>query len=62
MQIFLRMEILVSEFSVMIEESRKQKLVKQICSLLEIMQFIVAGGLHGHISLYDYVEQTIKAR
>ncbi|KAL3837730.1 hypothetical protein ACJIZ3_022321 [Penstemon smallii] len=62
MQIFLRMEILRSDFSVMIEKSRKKKLVKQICSLLEIIQYLVAGGLHGDINLYDYVERTIKAR
>ncbi|KAL0299627.1 UNVERIFIED_CONTAM: hypothetical protein Sradi_6622500 [Sesamum radiatum] len=46
----------------MMGESRKQKLLKQICSLLEIIQYLVAGGIHGHVSLYDYVEQTIRAR
>ncbi|KAK4431389.1 hypothetical protein Salat_0901000 [Sesamum alatum] len=62
LQILLRIEILRSDVSGMMGESRKQKLLKQICSLLEIIQYLVAGGIHGHISLYDYVERTIKAR
>lgn len=56
------MEILRSDVAAVMRESRKQKLLKQICSQLEIIQFLVAGGIHGHISLYDYVERTIKAR
>ncbi|KAL2227000.1 uncharacterized protein LOC105160401 [Sesamum indicum] len=62
LQILLRIEILRSAASEMMGESRKQKLLKQICSLLEIIQYLVAGGIHGHISLYDYVERTIRAR
>ncbi|KZV41015.1 hypothetical protein F511_13991 [Dorcoceras hygrometricum] len=62
LQIFLRMEIMRSDVSAIIEESQKQKLLKQICSLLEIIQYLVAGGIHGHISLYDYVERAIKGR
>ncbi|KAH6760533.1 hypothetical protein C2S51_017482 [Perilla frutescens var. frutescens] len=63
LQILLRMEILRSDVAAMMGESRRQKLLKQICSLLEITQFLVAGGgIHGHISLYDYVERTIRAR
>ncbi|KAL6509273.1 hypothetical protein OROGR_022583 [Orobanche gracilis] len=60
--IFLRMEILRSNASTMLGECRKRKLMKQICSLLEIIQYLVAGGIHGHVSLYDYVERTIRAR
>ncbi|KAK4384897.1 hypothetical protein Sango_2613700 [Sesamum angolense] len=62
LQILLRIEILRPDVSEMMGESRKQKLLKQICSLLEIIQYLVAGGIHGHVSLYDYVEQTIRAR
>lgn len=62
LQILLRMEILRSDVSAMMGESRKQKLLKQICSLLEIIQYLVAGGIHSHLSLYDYVERTIRAR
>ncbi|KAL6533267.1 hypothetical protein OROMI_027379 [Orobanche minor] len=60
--IFLRMEILRSNASAMLRECRKRKLMKQICSLLEIIQYLVAGGIHGHVTLYDYVERTIRAR
>ncbi|KAG6409842.1 hypothetical protein SASPL_127884 [Salvia splendens] len=62
LQILLRMEILRSDVAALIRESSKRKLLKQICSQLEIIQFLVAGGIHGHISLYDYVEHTITAR
>ncbi|KAL1552788.1 hypothetical protein AAHA92_13548 [Salvia divinorum] len=62
LQILLRMEILRSDVAALMRESSKKKLLKQICSQLEIIQFLVAGGIHGHISLYDYVEHTIRAR
>ncbi|KAJ0687639.1 putative treslin [Helianthus annuus] len=62
LQIFLRLEILQSEYAGSIKGSVKMKLVKQICSLLEIVQFLVEGGFHGGVSLYDYVERTIKTR
>ncbi|XP_049394021.1 uncharacterized protein LOC125858310 [Solanum stenotomum] len=62
MQILLRMEILGSTLSESIKESSKQKLVKEICSFLEIIQYLVEGGIHGDLSLYDYVERTIRLR
>lgn len=62
LQILLRMEILRSEVAATIDSSTKRKLVKQICLLLDIIQYIVDGGFHGHLSLYDYVEKTIKTR
>ncbi|XP_076895112.1 uncharacterized protein LOC143547612 [Bidens hawaiensis] len=62
LQILLRLEILQSEYAGSIKGSLKMKLVKQICFLLEIIQYLVEGGLHGDVSLYDYVEGTIKAR
>ncbi|XP_057798597.1 uncharacterized protein LOC131014597 [Salvia miltiorrhiza] len=62
LQILLRMEILRPDVAAVMSDSRKQKLLQQICSQLEIIQFLVAGGIHGHVSLYDYVERTIKAR
>ncbi|CAL5367434.1 unnamed protein product [Camellia sinensis] len=62
LQILLRMEILRSEVAENVEASTKRKLVKQICLLLEIIQYLVEGGFHGHLSLYDYVEKTIKMR
>ncbi|KAL8148362.1 uncharacterized protein LOC141708252 [Apium graveolens] len=62
LQILLRMEILQSEVAGSIEGLTKQKLVKQICTLLDIIQYLVEGGIHGHVSLYDYAERTIKTR
>ncbi|KAK6155615.1 hypothetical protein DH2020_009863 [Rehmannia glutinosa] len=62
LQILLRIEILRSDVAAMLGESKKRKLLKQICSLLEIIQYLVAGGIHGRVSLYDYVERTIRAR
>ncbi|PHU23195.1 hypothetical protein BC332_08302 [Capsicum chinense] len=62
LSILLRMEILGSAFSESIKESSKQKLVKEICSFLEIIQYLVEGGIHGDLSLYAYVERTIRLR
>ncbi|KAK1411744.1 hypothetical protein QVD17_32443 [Tagetes erecta] len=62
LQILLRLEILQSEYAGSIKGFMKIKLVKQICSLLEIIQYLVEGGFHGDLSLYDYVERTIKSR
>ncbi|KAK1399476.1 hypothetical protein POM88_009339 [Heracleum sosnowskyi] len=62
LQILLRMEILQSEVAGSIEGLTKRKLVKQICTLLDIIQYLVEGGIHGHVSLYDYAERTIKTR
>ncbi|KAI3677347.1 hypothetical protein L1987_86972 [Smallanthus sonchifolius] len=52
----------VSEYAGSIKGFVKMKLVEQICSLLEIIQYLVEGGFHGDVSLYDYVEKTIKSR
>lgn len=62
LQILLRMEIFRSFISVNMEEPLKQKLLKQICSLLDIIQYLIEGGIHGNVSLYEYVERTIKTR
>ncbi|KAL8259510.1 hypothetical protein R6Q59_027463 [Mikania micrantha] len=62
LQILLRLEILQSEYAGSIKGFVKMKLVKQICSLLDIIQYLVEGGFHGGVSLYDYVERTIKTR
>ncbi|KAJ9559257.1 hypothetical protein OSB04_013871 [Centaurea solstitialis] len=60
--ILLRMEILQSELAGSIQSSMKVKLVKQICSLLEIIQYLVEGGFHGDISLYDYSTFSLKIK
>lgn len=58
----MRMEILQSEVASSIDGLAKRKLVKQICTILDIIQYLVEGGIHGHVSLYDYAERTIKTR
>lgn len=62
LQVLLRMEILRSSISEIMEETIKQKILKQICSLLEIIQYLIDGGIHGNVSLYEYVERNIKTR
>ncbi|XP_010261460.1 PREDICTED: uncharacterized protein LOC104600290 [Nelumbo nucifera] len=62
LQILFRMEILRSKVKVGVEETIKQKMVKQICSLLDIIQYHLAGGFFGDVSLGMYAGRTIKNR
>ena len=62
LQILFRMEILCSGLELGIEESMKQKFVKQICLLLEIIQCHMEGGFFGDWSLDNYVGKIIKSR
>lgn len=62
LQIFFRMEILLSEAAEYIGDSMKQKFVKQICLLLETIQCHLEGGFFGDWSLDNYVGKIIKAR
>ncbi|KAF8380115.1 hypothetical protein HHK36_027586 [Tetracentron sinense] len=62
LQILFRMEILRSKVGASIEESTKQKIVKQICSLLETVQYHLVGGFFGDVGLDAYVGKTIKNR
>ena len=62
LQILFRMEILQSEVGGGIEESSKQKFVKQICQLLENIQCHMEGGFFGDWNLESYVAKVIKSR
>lgn len=62
LQILFRMEILQSEAGASIEESMKQKFVKQICLLLEAIQCHLEGGFFGDWSVDNYVRKIIKSR
>ncbi|XP_043717746.1 uncharacterized protein LOC122665659 [Telopea speciosissima] len=62
LQILLRMEMLRSTMRGYIEETMKKKMVKQICSLLEIIPYHLAGGVFGDDSLDAYVGKIIKNR
>ncbi|XP_058751820.1 uncharacterized protein LOC131624911 [Vicia villosa] len=62
LQILFRMEILQSEIGCGIEDSTKQKFVKQICLLLENIQCHMEGGFFGDWNLENYVAKIIKIR
>ncbi|XP_050872762.1 uncharacterized protein LOC127075319 isoform X1 [Lathyrus oleraceus] len=62
LQILFRMEILQSEVGCGIEDSSKQKFVKQICLLLENIQCHMEGGFFGDWNLENYVAKIIKSR
>lgn len=62
LQILFRMEILQSEVGSGIEDSSKQKFVKQICLLLENIQCHMDGGFFGDWNLENYVAKIIKSR
>lgn len=62
LQILFRMEILQSDVGSGVEESSKQKMVKQICLLLENIQCHMEGGFFGDWNLDNYVAKIIKSR
>lgn len=62
LQILFRMEILQSDVGSGVEESSKQKMVKQICLLLENIQCHMEGGFFGDWNLHNYVAKIIKSR
>ncbi|XP_028789592.1 uncharacterized protein LOC114745603 isoform X2 [Neltuma alba] len=62
LQILFRMEILQSDVGSGVEESGKQKMVKQICLLLENIQCHMEGGFFGDWNLDNYVARIIKSR
>ncbi|KAF7812975.1 uncharacterized protein G2W53_033951 [Senna tora] len=62
LQILFRMEILKSEVGSRVEESSKQKFVKQVCLLLENIQCHMEGGFFGDWNLDNYVAKIIKSR
>ncbi|XP_061342035.1 uncharacterized protein LOC133288321 [Gastrolobium bilobum] len=62
LQILFRMQILQSEVGSGVEDSSKQKFVKQICLLLENIQCHMEGGFFGDWNLENYVAKIIKNR
>ncbi|KAL9266585.1 hypothetical protein AKJ16_DCAP10673 [Drosera capensis] len=62
LQILFRLEMLQSDVADGIKPSMKQKLVRQICSLLEMVQYNVEGGVLGNFNLNDYVGKMIVSR
>ncbi|KAL2576187.1 hypothetical protein GLYMA_16G069100v4 [Glycine max] len=62
LQILFRMEILQSEVGSEVEDSCKQKFVKQICLLLENIMCHMETGFFGDWTLENYVTKIIKNR
>ncbi|CAJ1978457.1 unnamed protein product [Sphenostylis stenocarpa] len=62
LQVLFRMEILQSEVGNEVEDSSKQKFVKQICLLLEHIQCHMEVGFFGDWTLENYVTKIIKNR
>jgi len=62
LQILFRTEILQSEVGNEVEDSCKQKFVKQICLLLENIQCHMEVGFFGDWTLENYVTKLIKDR
>lgn len=62
LQVLFRMEILASKVSGSIEEHVKDKIIKEICKLLENIQFNLPGGIFNGESLIEFAERVIKSR
>ncbi|CAL4978660.1 unnamed protein product [Urochloa decumbens] len=62
LQILLRMEIIKSELGSAIEEGSKQKMIKEICSLLQFIDINLQGDSFQSDSILEYAEKTIKSR
>lgn len=56
------MEIIKSELGSAIEESSKQKMIKEICSLLQFIDINLQGDSFQSDSILEYAEKTIKSR
>lgn len=62
LQVLFRMEILASKVSRSIEEHVKDRLIKEICKLLENIQFNLPGGIFDGESLIEFADRVIKSR
>ncbi|CAO2181426.1 unnamed protein product [Urochloa humidicola] len=62
LQILLRMEIIKSEPGSAIEEGSKQKMIKEICSLLQFIDINLQGDSFQSDGILEYTEKTIKSR
>ncbi|XP_006643926.3 uncharacterized protein LOC102720275 [Oryza brachyantha] len=62
LQILLRMEIMKSELGTGIEEGSKQKMIKEICSLLQFIDINLQGDSFQSNGILEFAEKTIKIR
>lgn len=56
------MEIMKSELGPGIEEGSKQKMIKEICSLLQFIDINLQGDSFQSNSILEFAEKTIKIR
>ena len=56
------MEILALKIAGSIEDKTKNKLIKEICKLLEIIQFNLPGGIFGGEDLNEFANRVIASR
>ncbi|KAF8733531.1 hypothetical protein HU200_014832 [Digitaria exilis] len=62
LQILLRMEVIKSELGSAMEEGSKQKMIKEICSLLQFIDINLQGDSFQSDSILEYAEKNIKSR
>lgn len=62
LQILLRMEIIRSKLGPEFEEGSKQKMIKEICSLLQFIDINIQGDSFQSDSIVKFAEKTIKSR
>ncbi|CAL9763090.1 unnamed protein product [Musa acuminata subsp. burmannicoides] len=62
LQILFRMEILCSSVGPSIEDNTKQKMIKDICSLLQFIDINLEGDSFCGQSIVEFAERTIKCR
>ncbi|TVU22936.1 hypothetical protein EJB05_32657, partial [Eragrostis curvula] len=61
LQILLRLEIIKSELGPAREEGSKQKMIKEICSLLQYIDINLQGDSFQSDSILEFAEKTIKS-
>ncbi|KAG0491823.1 hypothetical protein HPP92_005221 [Vanilla planifolia] len=62
LQILFRLEMLRSMVASTFNQNLKQKLIKDICSLLQNIEFYLQGDFLGGESLLEFVKRIIKSR
>jgi len=62
LQILFRMELLQSKITANFEENVKQKMIKEICLLLQNIEFYLQGDFLCGESLLEFAGRTIKSR
>jgi hypothetical protein len=62
LQILLRLEMILCDEGHLFEQKTKDQFVKEVCSLLDTIQFHLDGGIFGGKSLSLYCSQLLVSR